>query len=61
MAHKGGDDLYHCPPMGKDDGTNVLSVMFIPGELRMYVAFEYGEGQKYHTAGCGVYVHIDMK
>lgn len=44
MAHKGGDNLYRCPAMGKDDGTNVLSVMYIPGDLRMYVGFEYGEG-----------------
>lgn len=61
VAHKGGKDLYHCPAMGKDDGTNVLSAMFIPGDLRMYVAFEYGSGDKYLTGGCGVYVHLDMK
>ena len=39
MAHKGGDNLYHCPAMGHDDGTNVLSVLYIPGDLRMYVGF----------------------
>lgn len=30
VAHKGGPDLYHCPSMGSDNGTNVLSVMFVP-------------------------------
>ncbi len=46
--------------MGSDNGTNVLSVMYIPGEARMYVGFEYGSGKKYFTACCGVYVHVDM-
>lgn len=37
VAHKGGSNLYQCPT-GKDNGTNVLSAMFIPGESRMYAA-----------------------
>ncbi len=58
---KGSEDLYQCPPMGKNNGTNVLSVMYVPGDLRMYVGFEYGFGDKYLVASCGVYVHMDMK
>lgn len=61
VAHKGGNNFYHCPDFGKDNGTNVLSVMFVPGDLRMYVAFEYGQGDKYHTACCGVYVKMEMQ
>lgn len=47
--------------MGSDDGTNVISVVYVPIESRMFLAFEYGEKDKYHTAGCGVYVDINMK
>jgi hypothetical protein len=47
--------------MGQNNGTNVLSVMYVPGDLRMYVGFEYGFGDKYLVASCGVYVHMDMK
>ncbi len=59
MAHKGGADLYKCPL--RDDGTNVLSVMYIPAESRAYVGFEYSSGSSYKTACCGVYVDIDFK
>lgn len=59
VAHKGGPDLYHCP--AKDNGTNVISVLFVPGELKMYAAIEYGEGDTYKTACCGVYVEMDMR
>ena len=31
VAHKGGSDLYHCPEPGQDKGTNIISVMFVPG------------------------------
>ena len=58
VAHKGGDDYYHCPE--KDNGTNVISVLFVPGEQRMYAAIEYGSGATYRTASCGVYLHLDM-
>ena len=60
MAHKGDPDLYHCPAAGKDNGTNIISVMFIPGESRMYAAMEYGSGDSYRTACCGVYLNIDL-
>lgn len=60
VAHKGGPNLYQCPS-GTDNGTNVISVMFIPGEERMYAAVEYGSGSIYRTACCGVYLNIDLK
>jgi hypothetical protein len=60
VAHKGGDNLYRCPKAGEDHGTNILSVMFIPGEQKMYAAIEYGAGETYQTACCGVYLYIDM-
>jgi hypothetical protein len=47
--------------MGKDNGTNVISVMYVPHDGRMYLGFEYGVGDKYRTACCGVYVKMDMK
>lgn len=59
-AHKGGNNLYKCPEAGKDNGTNIISVMFVPGEQRMYAAIEYGSGNTYKTACCGVYLNIDL-
>jgi hypothetical protein len=47
--------------MGSDNGTNVISVMYVPNELKMFVAFEYGEKDQYLTACCGVYVEMDMR
>jgi hypothetical protein len=38
VAHKGGSNLYVCPKAGEDHGTNIISVMFVPGEQRMYAA-----------------------
>ena len=63
VADKGGDDFdfYHCPKPGHNHGNNILSAMFIPGEQRMYVAMEYGEGKTYQTACCSVYLNMDMK
>jgi hypothetical protein len=58
-AHKGGPDPYHCPG-GADQGTNVISVVFVPSDERMYVSFEYGYNETYRTGGCGVYVNMDM-
>ena len=59
VAHKGGGNFYKCPA-GKDPGTNVISAMFVPGESKMYAAVEYGSGDNYKTACCGVYLHIDL-
>ena len=42
VAHKGGHNHYKCPK--NDDGTNVISAVFIPGEQRMFMAFEEGAG-----------------
>lgn len=61
VANKGGSSFYHCPQMGKDTGNNVISVMYVPADTKMYVAFEYGQADKYLTAACGVYLKIDMK
>lgn len=52
--------MYKCPEAGKDNGTNIISVMFVPGEQRMYAAIEYGSGNTYKTACCGVYLNIDL-
>lgn len=43
VAHKGGSNQYECPG-GGDQGTNIISAVFVPGELKMYMAFEYGSG-----------------
>ena len=40
-AHKGGSNPHQCPGP-KDDGTNVISAVFFPADLSMYMAFEYG-------------------
>lgn len=58
-AHKGSNDPYKCPGAG-DNGTNVISVLYTPATLEMYVGFEYGVGKDYKTACCGVYVYVDM-
>lgn len=60
VAYKGGNNFYQCPEAGKDNGTNIISVMFVPGEHKMYAAYEYGEGKTYRTACCGVYLKIDL-
>lgn len=61
VADKGGEsDFYRCPKPGKDKGNNIISAMFIPGEQRMYAAVEYGQGETYRTAGCGVYLNISL-
>jgi hypothetical protein len=62
VADKAGDvsTFYHCPPAGSNKGNNILSAMFIPGESRMYVAIEYGEGKTYQPACCGVYLNMDL-
>jgi hypothetical protein len=60
VADKGGPSRYHCPT-GKDDGINIISALFVPGEERMYAAVEYGSGNNFKTACCGVYLHIDLK
>jgi len=37
-AHKGGDNPHKCPgPV--DQGTNVISAVFLPAQLGMYAAF----------------------
>ena len=61
VADKGGPSMYKCPIGVDKQGINVISVMFIPGEERMYAAMEYGSGDSYRTACCGVYLNIDMK
>lgn len=58
-AHKGGADPYRCPQSG-DNGTNVISVVYLPASLTMHLAFEYGEGSAYRTACCGVYAELDL-
>lgn len=59
VADKGGKNFYKCP-QSKNDGNNIISAMFVPGDQKMYVAVEYGEGKTYKTACCGVYLNIDM-
>ena len=59
-AHKGGHNPLKCPGPG-DNGTNVISAMFVPASQSMYMAFEYGSGSEYKTACCGVYIHIDLR
>lgn len=61
VADKGGPSMYKCPAGVDKNGINVISVLFIPGEERMYAAMEYGSGDNFRTACCGVYLNIDMK
>lgn len=42
-AHKGGNNPHKCPGAG-DNGTNVISAVFLPASMEMYAAFEYGTG-----------------
>ena len=58
VADKSGPTFYHCPK--KDKGINVISAMFVPAQQRMFAAVEYGSGEDYRTAACGVYVEMDM-
>lgn len=41
-------------------GINVLSVTFVPQELRMFLAFEEGRHDKHVPACCGYYVNMTL-
>ena len=58
-ADKGSKNFKVCPD--SNVGTNVLSVTFVPEDLKMWAAFEYGYGKDFRPACCGVYVEMDMK
>ena len=59
-ANKGGNNPHKCPG-GGDTGTNVISAVFMPASQSMYMGFEYGSGETYRTACCGVYIYVDLK
>jgi hypothetical protein len=58
-ANKGEIDMKVC--QNSNIGTNVISVMFSPEDLKMWAAFEYSYGKDFRPACCGVYVEMDMK
>ncbi len=39
----------------------MISVMFVPKELKMWAAFEHGHKDSFRSACCGVYVEISLK
>jgi hypothetical protein len=41
-------------------GDNVLSVAYVPGERRFFVAWEEGSGALWRPAACSTYVHVDL-
>lgn len=59
-GNKCDSDLKICPA-NVTLGSNVISVMFVPSELKMWVSFEYSSGENFRPACCSVYVAIDMK
>lgn len=59
LGNKGSQEFKVCPQ--KDIGTNVISVMYSPEDLKMWASFEYNFGKDFRPACCGVYLEIDMK
>jgi len=53
-----GHDPYVCQP--KPTGSNVLSVTFVPGELRMWAAWENGQSSSWTPAACATYLLFDI-
>jgi len=58
VADKGSDHPYLCED--NNDGSNVLSVVFHPGQDVMYVAWEDGTGDSWRPACCSSYVKFNM-
>eukprot|EP00331_Platyophrya_macrostoma_P013477 CAMPEP_0176408802 /NCGR_PEP_ID=MMETSP0127-20121128/2155_1 /TAXON_ID=938130 /ORGANISM="Platyophrya macrostoma, Strain WH" /LENGTH=511 /DNA_ID=CAMNT_0017788131 /DNA_START=3 /DNA_END=1538 /DNA_ORIENTATION=+ len=57
VGTKGSNFLTCAPQQG---GSNVLSVVYVPGEHRFYAAWENGSGQNWSPAACSGYIHFDL-
>lgn len=53
-----GDDYFTCDQKFK--GDNVLSVAYVPGEKRAFVAWEEGHGFAWRPAACNTYYHVNL-
>ena len=61
VADKGSERFESCSDPKVPKGLNVISALYAPGQLKMWVGFQYGSGHSFLPACCGVYVEIDMK
>jgi hypothetical protein len=53
-----GNDYFTCEQaLG---GDNVLSVVYVPGEKRCFVAWELGSGAQWRPAACAPYVAVNL-
>lgn len=59
LGDKGTEHFYTC--QNNNQGENIISVVYMPKEFKMWAAFEYGTKQTFKSACCGVYVEIDLK
>jgi hypothetical protein len=53
-----GPNYYTCDQVL--DGSNVLSVVYVPGERRFFVAWESGRGDTWRPAACSPYVSLNI-
>ena len=53
-----GDDFFTCDQALS--GDNVLSVVYVPGEKRCFVAWELGSGSQWRPAACAPYVAVNL-
>lgn len=53
-----GDNYLTCDQVL--DGDNILSVAYVPGDGRAFVAWEVGTGSSWRPAACQPYLHIDL-
>jgi hypothetical protein len=56
-----GNDFLTCQQF-LGYGSNILSVVYVPGEHRFFVAWEDGSGSTWRPAACAAaYLHIDLQ
>jgi len=58
LGDKGQTSPFQCP--NTTDGSNVLSVMFMPGDQVAYAAWEDNSGANWRPACCNTYIKIDF-
>jgi hypothetical protein len=57
IAADKGTDPYHCH--GKK-GSNIMSIMFQPGQAKIWAAWEDGSGAQWVPAPCAAYIEMDL-
>ena len=60
LGQKGGAGDYYTCSSPYTGGEHVLSVVYVPTESRMLVAWEDGTGAAWTPASCTMYVPIDL-